>query len=59
MSVRESVAPRVERWIEVARPIPEAAPVMRIILSFKGREIVRDILRDEGRNGKGMWLREA
>jgi len=36
MSVRKRVAPREASFIEVARPIPLAAPVMKITLSWNG-----------------------
>ncbi len=40
ISVRAREAPRVERRTEVARPMPEPAPVIRMTFPVKGREAI-------------------
>ena len=47
MSARETEAPREERRCAVARPMPEAAPVMAI--TFPEREVI--VGRGDGRRG--------
>ena len=40
MSVRQRVAPSLESEMAAPRPIPLAAPVMRIILFWKARDML-------------------